>query len=190
MIYFRIIKNLDLKNIKNYTNMYLSNLRLNISSQKNRSKVSYSGKKPWNQKGTGKARSGSKSSPIWRGGGRAFPNTNKDNYKKKINKKFFKYCYKNSFLFFLKKKIFFFKKNIFEFSTKKFIKFIKELNILDKKILFIGSFNKSFLFSGRNIKNFLFLELNYLNPYYIINYDKILIDYKNFIYLYSYFNDI
>src|SRR3546814_12433517 len=60
------------------------------SDLKGRDTVKHSTKKPWRQKGTGRARSGMTSSPIWRGGGRAFPNSPDENFSQKVNKKMYR----------------------------------------------------------------------------------------------------
>lgn len=65
----------------------LSNERSNVADAKGRGEVSGGGKKPWRQKGTGRARHGSSRSPIWKGGGATHGPTSERNYKKKINKK-------------------------------------------------------------------------------------------------------
>ena len=66
---------------------YQANARSGNRAQKNREQVKHSTKKPWAQKGTGRARSGMTSSPIWRGGGRAFPNSPEENFTQKVNRK-------------------------------------------------------------------------------------------------------
>jgi|TARA_B100000949_G_scaffold118804_1_gene105032 large subunit ribosomal protein L4 len=68
---------------------YMSGTRSGTSSQKNRSAVSGGGSKPWRQKGTGRARAGTIRSPIWRGGGRAFPATARS-YSQKVNRKMYR----------------------------------------------------------------------------------------------------
>lgn len=66
---------------------YQANARSGNRAQKSRETVKHSTKKPWAQKGTGRARSGMTSSPIWRGGGRAFPNSPEENFTQKVNRK-------------------------------------------------------------------------------------------------------
>ena len=69
---------------------YQANARTATRAQLGRGNVSHTTHKPWNQKGTGRARSGMSSSPIWRGGGRAFPNSPDENFRKKLNKKMYR----------------------------------------------------------------------------------------------------
>ncbi len=69
---------------------YLSNARSATRAQKGRSNVAKSTRKPWRQKGTGRARVGAASSPIWRGGGKIFPSSPDENFKKKLNKKMYR----------------------------------------------------------------------------------------------------
>jgi large subunit ribosomal protein L4 len=69
---------------------YQANARLANSKQKDREEVRHSTKKPWRQKGTGRARSGMTSSPLWRGGGRTFPNSPDQNYSHKLNRKMYR----------------------------------------------------------------------------------------------------
>ena len=69
---------------------YQANARQGTRAQKNRESVKHSTKKPWRQKGTGRARAGSTSSPLWRGGGRTFPNSPDENFSHKVNKKMYR----------------------------------------------------------------------------------------------------
>ena len=66
---------------------YQANARSGDRAQKDRAQVKHSTKKPWRQKGTGRARAGMTSSPLWRGGGRIFPNSPEENFSHKVNKK-------------------------------------------------------------------------------------------------------
>ena len=67
-----------------------ANARIGTRAQKTRAEVSFSTAKPWRQKGGGRARAGMRSSPIWRGGGRAFPSSPDENFQRKINRKMFR----------------------------------------------------------------------------------------------------
>ncbi len=69
---------------------YQANARQGTRAQKDRQAVKHSTKKPWRQKGTGRARAGMTSSPLWRGGGRIFPNSPGENFSHKVNKKMYR----------------------------------------------------------------------------------------------------
>lgn len=69
---------------------YQANARQGTRAQKDRATVKHSTKKPWRQKGTGRARAGMTSSPLWRGGGRVFPNSPDENFTQKVNKKMYR----------------------------------------------------------------------------------------------------
>lgn len=69
---------------------YLANARSGTRMQKDRGEVRHSTKKPWRQKGTGRARAGMTSSPLWRGGGRIFPNRPDENFSHKLNRKMYR----------------------------------------------------------------------------------------------------
>src|SRR5512134_3673360 len=69
---------------------YLANARTGTRAQKDRSAVRHSTKKPWRQKGTGRARAGMTSSPLWRGGGKIFPNSPDENFSHKLNRKMYR----------------------------------------------------------------------------------------------------
>src|SRR3954465_6663880 len=69
---------------------YMANARSGTRAQKDRATVKHSTKKPWRQKGTGRARAGMTSSPLWRGGGKIFPNSPDENFSHKLNRKMFR----------------------------------------------------------------------------------------------------
>ncbi|MCC7549658.1 MAG: 50S ribosomal protein L4 [Burkholderiales bacterium] len=69
---------------------YMANARLGTRAQKGRSEINKSKKKPWKQKGTGRARAGKASSPLWRGGGKIFPNSPDENFTQKLNRKVYR----------------------------------------------------------------------------------------------------
>ena len=69
---------------------YMANARLGTRAQKGRSEIAKSTRKPWRQKGTGRARAGMASSPLWRGGGKIFPNSPDENFTQKVNRKMFR----------------------------------------------------------------------------------------------------
>jgi len=69
---------------------FQANARIGSRAQKDRGEVRHSTKKPWRQKGTGRARAGMTSSPLWRGGGKIFPNSPDENFSHKVNRKMYR----------------------------------------------------------------------------------------------------
>ncbi|WMY97278.1 MAG: 50S ribosomal protein L4 [Arsenophonus sp.] len=149
--------------------------RQNTSAQKTRSLVSGSGKKPWRQKGTGRARAGSTKSPIWRSGGVTFTSKFKK-YRQKINKKMYKGALKSIFSELIRqKRLILMDQIIIELpKTKLLLKKIKEIS--SKKILIIISeFNQNLLLSARNLHNVNIHYVYNINPVNLINFDYTII---------------
>ena len=69
---------------------YQANARLGTRKQKGRGEINRSHRKPWRQKGTGRARAGFSGSPLWRGGGKIFPNSPDENFSQKVNRKMYR----------------------------------------------------------------------------------------------------
>ena len=69
---------------------YQANARQGTRAQKGRSEINKSHRKPWNQKGTGRARAGQANSPLWRGGGKIFPSSPDENFSHKVNRKMYR----------------------------------------------------------------------------------------------------
>ncbi|MEW6407404.1 MAG: 50S ribosomal protein L4 [Patescibacteria group bacterium] len=159
----------------------LANQRKPWAATKDRSEVRGGGKKPWRQKGTGRARAGSIRSPIWRGGGVTFGPQKNRSYFKKINKK-----EKRKTLFMvLASKV---KENhlilvdnlkIEKIRTKDFINILKELPCKGKKVLILYEKpEEKLLKSARNIENIKTLPANSLNIFDILKYDWLLMPLK------------
>ncbi|MFI4847229.1 MAG: 50S ribosomal protein L4 [Candidatus Makana argininalis] len=145
------------------------------SSQKSRSEVSGSGKKPWKQKGSGKARSGSFQSPIWRSGGVTFA-SKKKNYKKKINKKMYKGALKCIFSELLRQDRLIIVKT-FNIDSHKTKNLVKKLNfMMIKNVLIIKEkTDKNIYRASKNLYKINLINVNLINPVILISFDKVLI---------------
>ena len=162
----------------------LANRRTPIAHAKGRGEVRGGGRKPWRQKGTGRARHGSIRSPIWIGGGKAHGPSKERNYEQKVNKKMKSLAVKTVLSKKLKDnqiKIF----NNFDFEPKKTkivaqtLKFILGLNKNSKKfdLLIIPSpENKNLGRIARNLPKIKVLGSNSLNTYDLLNYHQIFIE--------------
>ena len=132
---------------------YMSNGRSVTRAQKTRGEVKHSTRKPFRQKGTGNARAGMTSSPIWRGGGRAFPNRPDENYTQKINKKAYRVAMKSILSELVRQERL---SIIEEFKvespkTKQFVEKIKTLGITENVLVLIDSFDENLYLSSRNL---------------------------------------
>ena len=154
---------------------YFSNGRESIASQKNRSAVRGGGKKPWRQKGTGRARAGTTRGPIWRGGGVTFA-TGKRNYSEKINKKMYKVAMKSIMSELIRQK----RVTAIDKIELKEIK-SKEVNNLLKKhklqsvLIVTNSIDERLFLSARNLKDVGIATVNYLDPALMLSFKNILI---------------
>ncbi|WP_343152647.1 50S ribosomal protein L4 [Buchnera aphidicola] len=152
--------------------------RKGSKSQKSRSEVSGSGKKPWRQKGTGRARAGSLRSPIWRSGGVTFAAKPKE-YFKKVNKKMYKGALKSIFSELIRKNKLIAFKNFFIESAKTnlLLKKLNELKI-EKVLIILDKLDEKILLASRNLYKVCVLHVKDINPVDLIRFKKIIITEK------------
>ena len=154
---------------------YFSNGRENYSSQKNRSDVRGGGKKPWKQKGTGRARAGTTRGPIWRGGGVTFA-SGKRNYSEKINKKMYNCAMRSIMSELIRngKVVAIDKIELKEIKTKEVHNLLKEHDL--KSVLIVtNKIDEKLFLSARNIKNVGIATVDYLDPPLMLSFKKVLI---------------
>ncbi len=182
----RVIKTSDLPesfldinphNLYLYCKSYAAGLRANTAQAKNRSMVSGGGKKPWAQKGGGRARAGSKRSPVFVGGGVAFGPQNNRNYEQKVNRKQKKLALNFALAELAANEKLFVVENITIESgkTKDAAAFVKELAQRDVLVVKELIDDKTFL-AFRNLKNAYLVEANELNAYLAAAYHSVVIE--------------
>ena len=157
-------------------NAYLANARSGNRAQKTRAEVKHSTKKPWRQKGTGRARSGMTSSPLWRKGGRAFPNKPDENFTQKVNRK----MYRAGMATILSQlardeRLFAIEALTAETpKTKVFAEQVKNLGL--EQVLFVTKqLDENVYLASRNLPNVLVLEAQQVDPYSLLRYNKVII---------------
>lgn len=154
---------------------YMANARTATRAQLGRGNVSHTTHKPWNQKGTGRARSGMSSSPIWRGGGRAFPNSPDENFSHKVNRK----AYRAGMQSILSELVRQDRLNVIEeFSieapkTKMLAEKIKGLGYKDNVLVLVDGFDENLYLSSRNLPNVLVLEAQYIDPVSLVRFPHV-----------------
>jgi len=138
-----------------------ANSRQSTSHTKTRGEVSGGGKKPWRQKGTGRARAGSNRSPIWVGGGITFGPQKERNYKQRFPKKMAKAAMEQLLSYLNDEKQITVEPNLelAEVKTKKVIELLAKHQLTDKKVLFItGKIEPELVLSARNIPGVAVIE--------------------------------
>jgi large subunit ribosomal protein L4 len=155
---------------------YMSNARSGTRSQKTRAEVKHSTRKPYRQKGTGNARAGMTSSPIWRGGGRAFPNRTDENFVKKVNKKAYRAGMKSILSELVRQDRL---SIVEEFKveapkTKDFIAKMKTLGVTDRVLILVDSFDENLYLASRNLPHILVIEARYADPVSLVHFPKVI----------------
>ena len=155
---------------------YQANARQGTRAQKDREQVKHTTKKPWRQKGTGRARAGMSSSPLWRGGGRIFPNSPDENFTQKVNKKMYRagmaaifsqlaregrLAVVDSF-------------NVESPKTKLLAAKFKAMG-LDSVLVIADQLDDNMLLASRNLRNVLVVEPRYADPLSLVHYKKVLV---------------
>ncbi len=154
---------------------YMANARSGDRAQKDRRTVKHSTKKPWRQKGTGRARSGMTSSPIWRGGGRAFPNSPDENFSQKINRK----MYRAGVASILSKLASDGRLSVVESmsmaapKTKDLANKLKGMG-LGRVMIVTDDLDDNLWMSSRNLPNVLVVEARHIDPVSMVHFDNVL----------------
>jgi large subunit ribosomal protein L4 len=155
---------------------YQANARQGTRAQKDREQVKHSTKKPFKQKGTGNARAGMTSSPLWRGGGRIFPNMPDENFTQKINKKMYRAGMASIFSQLAREGrlavVDSFK--VETPKTKVLAAKFKAMS-LDNVLVIADEVDENLYLASRNLINILIVEPRYADPVSLVNFKKVLV---------------
>lgn len=155
---------------------YMANARSGNRAQKGRDEVAKTTHKPWRQKGTGRARAGMASSPIWRGGGRAFPNKPYENFSQKVNRK----MYRAGIAAILSQLAREDRLAVVESFTVDSPK-TKQLNAklkgmgLESVLVITDQFDENLFLASRNLHKVLVLEVSEADPVSLVHYQNVVI---------------
>jgi len=155
---------------------YKANARQGTRAQKDRGQVKHSTAKPYRQKGTGRARAGMTSSPIWRGGGRAFPSSPNENFSQKVNRKMYRAGMASIFSQLVREDRLAIIDNISVEApkTKLFVQKIKRMGY-DSVLVITDNLDENIFLASRNLPNVLVLEVGEADPVSLIRFPKVLI---------------
>ena len=155
---------------------FQANARQGTRAQKDREQVKHSTKKPFKQKGTGRARAGMTSSPLWRGGGRIFPNMPDENFAQKINKKMYRAGMASILSQLAREGRLAVVESIKVDSpkTKVLAAKFKAMN-LESVLVIADEVDENLYLASRNLVNVLVVEPRYADPLSLVHYRKVLV---------------
>ena len=155
---------------------FQANARQGTRAQKDREQVHHSTKKPFKQKGTGRARAGMTSSPLWRGGGRIFPNMPEENFTQKINKKIYRAGMASILSQLAREGRLAVVDSIKVDSpkTKALAAKFKAMN-LDSVLVISDEVDENLYLASRNLAGVLVVEPRYADPLSLVHYRKVLV---------------
>ena len=154
---------------------YQANARSSNRAQKDRAEVKHSTKKPWRQKGTGRARAGMTSSPLWRGGGRIFPNSPEENFAHKVNRKMYRagMCSILSQLVREGRIAVVDDITVDSPKTKLFAQKVKGMGF-DSVLFITDSVDENLYLASRNLINVAVIEAKHADPVSLVHFEKVL----------------
>ncbi len=154
---------------------YQANARSGNRAQKDRGQVAHTTAKPFRQKGTGRARAGMSSSPLWRGGGRIFPNSPDENFSQKLNRKMYRAGIA-SILSQLVREDRLAVVDTIELEAPKTRLFAQKIKGMgyDSVLVITDSLDENVFLASRNLPNVLVLEVNEADPVSLIRFPKVL----------------
>lgn len=158
---------------------YQANARQGTRAQKGRSEIAKSTRKPWRQKGTGRARAGMASSPLWRGGGKVFPNSPDENFSQKVNKKMYRagVCSILSQLAREDRLVVVEDFDVDAPKTKLLSAKLKAMG-LESVLLVADSFSENLYLASRNLPNIAVVEPRYADPLSLVHFKKVVVTRK------------
>jgi len=158
---------------------YQANARMGTRKQKERSEIAKSTRKPWRQKGTGRARAGMASSPLWRGGGKIFASSPDENFSHKVNRKMFRAGMASLISQLVREDRL---RVVDEFKldapkTKLLAQKVKSMGF-DKLLVITDEFDENLYLSSRNLINVEVLEARYADPVSLVHFPNVLLTKK------------
>ena len=155
---------------------YLANARSGTRAQKGRADVQKSTRKPWRQKGTGRARAGRASSPLWRGGGKIFPSSPDENFSHKVNRK----MYRAGVAAILSQlaredRLAVIEEFTVEAPKTKLLNSRLKSMGLESVLLIVDKFDENLFLSARNLHKVLVLEVSETDPVSLVHYDNVIV---------------